>query len=46
MDVQTLYKEYSKIKNEKQKEDSTMEDLAYLNGWLDCAELILKELEQ
>jgi hypothetical protein len=43
MDAQTLYKKYSEIKNKKQKADSTLEDLAYLKGWLDCAEFILKE---
>lgn len=46
MIAQTLYKKFCKIKNKKQKADSTIEDLAYLNGWIDCAKFILKELQQ
>lgn len=44
MDAQILLEKYIELKNKRLKTNTALEiDVAYLNGWLDCAELILKE---
>ena len=46
MDAQTLFGKYIEIKKENEEAKLPIEaNYAYLSGWLDCANFILKELE-
>lgn len=46
MDAKTLFDKYSEVKKEKLEKSNTLEDVIYLNGWVDCLRFVLNEMEK